>query len=82
MRENNMQSYLVNTVHDSVVAEIHPDEGELFDELAVQSFTTDVYEYLLEEYGIEFNLPLGVEIKTGTHWSVGEEVKYNIYPNQ
>lgn len=63
-----MKSFLVNTVHDSVVAEIHPDEVELFKELGVYSFTRAVYGYLKRVYNVEFNVPLEAEVSIHTHW--------------
>lgn len=79
-KKHNMQSFIVNTVHDSVVVELHPDEVELFKEIAVKAFTEDVYEYLEWNYGIEFDVPLGVGITIGSHWSQGEEEKYDVEP--
>lgn len=67
------RSYIVNTVHDSIISEIHPDEVELFSRHAVQAFTQDTYEYLWNVYGIDFNTTLGVGIKIGSKWSVGDE---------
>lgn len=73
---------LVNTVHDSVICEVHPDYLEEWKELAIQAFTMDVYDYLQRVYGIEFNwVPLGVGMSWGTHWSSSdnEEVEMNVY---
>ncbi len=68
MKQHNMQSFIVNTVHDSVIVEIHPDERELFEELVVKSFVEYVYEYLLEVYDIDFNVKLAADIDITTHW--------------
>ncbi len=68
----------IYTVHDSIVSEVPQHELELFSELAVQAFTTHVYRYLKETYGIQFSVPLGCSIKIGSHWGEGEEVKYNV----
>jgi DNA polymerase I-like protein with 3'-5' exonuclease and polymerase domains len=59
---------LVNTVHDSVVAELHPDAADEFREIVKTAFTDDVYSYLARVYGIDFDVPLGSECKIGTHW--------------
>lgn len=75
-----MQSFLVNTVHDSAVAELHPDEVELFHETAVKAFTEYVYFYLDYLYGIKFNVPLGVGFKAGEYWSAGKEIKTQVVP--
>ena len=80
MKEANLQSFIVNTVHDSVILEVHPDEVEIIIELGVDSFTTKVYNYLHDVYKLDFNVPLGVGYKFGEHWSLGEEVKINVEP--
>ena len=82
MQENDMESFIVNTVHDSVVVEVHPFEVDLLKELAVGAFTTHVYDTLHDRYGIDFNVALGVGIKVGSHWSEGDEEKYNVKPNE
>lgn len=67
-RMRGAESYLVNTVHDSAIVEIHPEEVELFRDLGVQCFTEDVYKYLWEVYKIQMFVPLGVGIKIGRRW--------------
>ena len=69
-----MESFLVNTVHDSAIAELHPDEAAEFTELCKYSFTHLVYHYLKEVYDVEFNVPLGVGVKIGPNWGKGDEV--------
>lgn len=71
---------IVNTVHDSVIVELHPDYVDDFRKIAKQAFTTDVYTYLESVYGITFDfVPLGVGITVGEHWNEGKEEAYNIY---
>lgn len=69
----------VNTVHDSVVAELHPAHTGDFIRIAKQSFTTDVYAYLREFYNKEMIVPLGVAVKIGEHWGEGKELAWDIY---
>lgn len=73
--------HLVNTIHDSVPCEVHPDYIEQTKLLSKRTFTTDVYEYLRRVYKIEFNVPLGVGMKAGEHWGEGPEESYDIYPD-
>lgn len=80
MKAHGMHSFLVNTVHDSSIAEIHPDERELFQILAVKAYTDIVYWYLREVYNYDFKVPLGAEVQIGPFWSTGEEVKTNKTP--
>lgn len=76
-----MDSFLVNTIHDSAIAEIKEEEGELFHELGVQSFTHDVYRYLDVVYGLQFNVPLGTGYKLGEHWGEGDELVTTVTPD-
>lgn len=72
MRLAEMESFLVNTIHDSAIAEVKPDEKELFGEFAVKSFTDYVIHYLREVYDIEFNVPLEAELEFNSHWADSE----------
>lgn len=65
----NAKTCIVNTIHDSVIAEVCPEEQELYKQLSVQSFTDDVYSYLDKVYGIDFNIKLEVDIKLSSHWA-------------
>ena len=62
---------LVNTVHDSVVAEIHQDAVDLYRKLVKDCFTSRVYEYLARVYRLNLTVKLDVEIHIGQFW--GEE---------
>lgn len=70
---------LVNTVHDSIIAEIAPESIDIFKEQAILAFTTDCYDYLERVYGLKMNVPLGCAIKIGEHWGEGNEESYNVY---
>jgi len=72
--------FIVNMVHDSVPSEVHPDAVEEFTQLVKRCFTLDVYEYLSEVYGFQFDrVPLGVGIKIGDRWGAGKEQAFDIY---
>lgn len=64
-----MKSFLVNTVHDSGLAEIFPPERELFDKFAVYSMVEYVQFYFKKVYDMEFCVPLEAETSYGTHWA-------------
>lgn len=68
MKSLKMQSFLINTVHDSAIAEVAPKEGELYTALGKQTFTEDVYNYLSKCYDIDFNVPLEAEVDIQTNW--------------
>lgn len=73
-RMANIKSFLVNTVHDSIIAELSPDEIGIWHEIAKQCFITDTYEVLRKLYGISLTIPLGVGVMVGSHWA-NEEAK-------
>lgn len=80
MRCMNMSSFLVNTVHDSVIAELESNEKETFNNLCQRAFTSDVFQYLKAVYGISFTCPLGVETKIGSYWGEGTGINYDEEP--
>lgn len=79
---NNAQSVIVNTVHDSVVGEVHKEETELWLALGLQCFTMDVYEYLRTVYKLDFDVPLGVGSGLAARWEApgGFERELNVEP--
>jgi len=78
MKHQKLESFLINTVHDSVVGEIKPEEMEKINEIALQSFGNSCYNYLNTIYNIQFNVPLGCGIKIGSHWGTGKETSYTL----
>jgi DNA polymerase I-like protein with 3'-5' exonuclease and polymerase domains len=62
-----MQSCIVNSVHDSIVIDVHPDE-----EVQVIKVIDDTNKVLNElitlRWGIDFNVPLLLESKIGDNW--------------
>lgn len=62
------KALLVNTVHDSVILDVHP---EVLDKAIKVCY--DVLSNASEEYetrfGYEFSLPLGIDIKIGSNWA-------------
>ena len=62
-----MQSCIVNTVHDSIVIDVHPDEESQV--IKVIDETNDALPYLItQRWGVEFNVPLLLEAKMGPNW--------------
>jgi len=76
MKAAEMESFIINTIHDSTITEVHPEEIELYKKIVVQSFTEDLVDYLDTVYNIQFNVPLGVGLKLSDNWGDGEEIKY------
>ena len=73
MKENKVKSLLINTVHDSIVVDVHPDEFKLMTSI-LDKATAGVTDYLYDVYNIEFNVPLDTELKMGDNWLDMDEV--------
>lgn len=69
-----LESRIINTVHDSVVLEVDPDELAVVKDLVVDNFLTKMYNRLKSRYDYDFVTPLSVEIKVGPRWGEGEAV--------
>jgi DNA polymerase-1 len=69
-RIRDAEMFLINTVHDSVECEMPENEIELFAEVAVQALGEDVSVYVKSVYNMDIDIPLGVGMVVGTHWSV------------
>jgi len=66
-RLKGLQSCLVNTVHDSAVIDIHPDEKEYVIAM-INTLNDDLNRIIEEAYGVEMNVPLLLEAKIGPNW--------------
>ena len=81
IRDVGAKMVIVNTVHDSAIVEHPVEERELFNKLAVQCFTHDVYDYLKKVYNIDFSVDLGCGVQSGQFWGDGEETTTNVRPD-
>ena len=75
MKEQGVKSLLINTVHDSIIADVYPGEEAVMSRIFKQG-TASVIPALKEYYGINFNIPLDTEIKAGYDWLNMKEEKY------
>jgi DNA polymerase I-like protein with 3'-5' exonuclease and polymerase domains len=73
-RARGLDVRLVNTIHDSVVAEVAEKDLDKYRKVVTESFLKRVYEYLDNVYGIKMFVPLAVSHKAGKFWGDGEEV--------
>jgi DNA polymerase I-like protein with 3'-5' exonuclease and polymerase domains len=76
MNEQKVKSLLINTVHDSIVADVYPGEEAVMSKIFDQG-TASVIPALDEYYGINFNVPLDTEIKMGYNWLDMEEINHD-----
>ena len=62
-----LKSCLVNTVHDSMVVDVHPDEKNYVISL-IHTLNEDLNLIIEETYGIKMNVPMLLEAKIGKNW--------------
>ena len=72
-RLSTCKSCIVNTVHDSIVIDVHPEEQDqvLF---IIKSINNDMKTIIDNYYGINFNVPLLLEAKMGDNCLDTKEV--------
>jgi DNA polymerase-1 len=77
MHVANLKSFLVNEVHDSCIAEVHPDEIEQFRDLAKSAMVDDMIEKMSSIIGFRIKYPMAVDVEVKTNWDYNKEVKTN-----
>ena len=73
MRWREMKSVICNTVHDSIVLDVHPDEKESCINLLAHCMQ-NLPAQTMNRYGVEYDMPVGIELKIGKNWLDLEEV--------
>tara|TARA_R110000803_G_scaffold130765_1_gene198035 strand:- start:318 stop:1070 length:753 start_codon:yes stop_codon:yes gene_type:complete len=66
-RLSTYKSCLVNTVHDSVVIDIHPDEVQVVKD-TITGVNHDLVGIIQRSIGVDVNVPLLLESKIGKNW--------------
>ena len=67
LKEKGLQSVVINTVHDSVLIDTHPDEIDLVKEIGPQCLL-DAQEEAKKRFGLPDYIPLEVEMSRGNNW--------------
>jgi DNA polymerase I-like protein with 3'-5' exonuclease and polymerase domains len=68
-----MNSCLVNTVHDSIVVDVHPNEVDKVI-AAVAYLNKNLHDIIHQYYAIDFNVPLLLDAKIGKNWLDTREI--------
>jgi len=63
----NFKSCIVNTVHDSIVIDVHPSEERNVIDI-INNTNENMKAIIDTKYGIDFNVPLLLEAKIGDNW--------------
>jgi DNA polymerase I-like protein with 3'-5' exonuclease and polymerase domains len=64
---NRLRSCVVNTVHDSIVIDVHPEEEDMVLRV-IQAANDKLIPIVNRKWGIDFNIPLLLEAKIGPNW--------------
>ena len=64
---SDIKSCIVNTVHDSIVIDVHPDEEKAVIE-AISNTNKELPNLIALRWGVNFNVPLLLEAKIGNNW--------------
>ena len=67
------KSCVVNSVHDSIVIDVHPDEIEIAVKI-IDEVQADLVDLINKKWNINFNVPLALEAKMGDNWLEQKEV--------
>ena len=67
LSENKMQSVICNTVHDSIVFDVHPEEKDLAIDILSKGMLS-LFDECNRRYGITYSMPVGIELKIGKNW--------------
>ena len=76
MKGKELKSVICNTVHDSIVLDIYPGEEDTVTNLVVESMMSLPQE-CQRRYGIDYDMPISVEVKMGPNWLDTEVVHAN-----
>jgi len=68
MKSKKLKSVICNTVHDSIVLDIFPGEEDTCTDLVVEAMMSLPQE-CRSRYGVEYDMPISVEVKMGNNWS-------------
>ncbi len=87
LRAMGLNSFLVNTIHDSVVGEVPEYELDTFTAVVNKALTVDTFDYLKRVYSVRLVVPLGVEMKSHRFWAESEkgvtvESEYQVDPDE
>lgn len=68
-----LQSCVVNSVHDSVVIDVHPDETEKVIQI-IRDMNAGLNKLVEDAYGVTMNVPLMLEAGLGPNWLEQKDV--------
>ena len=67
LEANKLQSCIVNTVHDSIVIDVHPNEVDMVLKV-IDTANRNLLKIVNNKWKLDFNVPLLLEAKIGPNW--------------
>ncbi|MAK37310.1 MAG: hypothetical protein CMC15_14240 [Flavobacteriaceae bacterium] len=68
INQSQIKSLICNTVHDSIVMDVHPEEEGIAIKLLTEAML-GLRKECQSRYGLDYNVPVGIELKLGNDWS-------------
>ena len=72
LKELGLQSIVINTVHDSVLIDTHPDELDIVKQIGPQCLL-EAQQEAKKRFGLSDYIPLEVEMSQGKNWMEQED---------
>ena len=69
LKDRGLESFIVNTIHDSIICEVHPEEVAPWQEVMKDALEDRCLVYMEDLYDLKFNVPLEADCKVGSHWA-------------
>ena len=73
LKLENCKSLIINTVHDSIVVDVHPTEIDIIPTYLKESMLK-VKDRMLYDFNLTIDVPMEVELKIGDDWLDMEEI--------
>ena len=73
LKDNDVKSLCVLTVHDSIVVDVYPGEEALVKDILINAME-HVDQDILFRYDYNMLMPLDIEIKSGPNWLEGKVI--------
>ena len=71
--KNNLKSVICNTVHDSIILDVHPDEKDECINYLREAMLS-IRDECKKRYNIDYDMPIDIELKIGKNWLELEEI--------
>ena len=73
IKQENCKSLIINTVHDSIVVDVHPGEIDII-AIYLKESMLKVKDRMLYDFNLTIDVPMEVELKIGDDWLDMEEI--------